>query len=71
MAEAHTLKFDQKAFNRGVEDTFTLRPLREAVSNVFGKSSSSSTSREVAPSGRSGASAQTRGYNDGKHSDKR
>jgi hypothetical protein len=32
MSDPSTIKFNQRAFNRGVQDALTLRPLREAVS---------------------------------------
>jgi len=31
---SHSIFFDKKAFNKGVNDTFTLRPIRNAVSSA-------------------------------------
>ena len=41
MTEVHSVKLDRSAFNRGVEDMITLRPLRDVVS-AFVRSASKS-----------------------------
>jgi hypothetical protein len=70
MSEAYILKFDRKAFNRGVEDAFTLRPLREAVSSALSRGSSPTSKGKDIVAKTQGPN-QTRGYTGGKSPDKR
>ena len=41
----NTIRFSRKGFNKGVNDTMTLRPLRSAISSVIGKAKSAASGK--------------------------
>ena len=47
MSEAHYVRLDRNAFNRGFEDIITLKPLRDAVSGVIHKTEPGKKSSSV------------------------
>jgi hypothetical protein len=57
---AKTLKFDERAFRRGVDDVFTLRPLRQAVKSFAKMSAAKRGKTTIAVSRQSGASSKKR-----------
>lgn len=64
---AHTIRFSQKDFQRGVDEILTFRPLREAVSTLSnyaikskGSDGGVKTGRDVAKTGSGSFSAKSK-----------
>ena len=56
MKNSNAIRFDQRSFNRGVDDVLTLRPLRKGISDIVaGTAKAAKSVSEAKPSAKAPA----------------